>query len=513
MSIFDNDSTLSGPFEPPTGTLQAPTVPALTILWHPDLDRVGEVALLEDDGVLGFTRDAPAFFVPGSNVGRPIAHRMMARDPVVGFASAQGRLEIRPGSTDIEVRVDGVRFDRARQLSPAEVGRGVILTVARAFAFCLHSIRHPVTRSPNLGLVGSSDAIDDIRHAITRAAGRADTVLIRGESGTGKELVARALHESGPRVKGPFVPENASRFQRERADDVFFGHERGAFTGATDSQPGLFRAADGGTLFIDEIGDLPSEAQPMLLRVIVDRIVQPLSSTKSRKVDVCLVAATSADLEAARSAERFDKSLYNRLNTSVNITLPPLRERREDVGVLLVHFLRIYLDADLQRLQDQTADSPWLAARDVAALAMHSWPDNVRGLEGVAKKLAIEAGPGARSGTHDWIKNFLAEAERPPPPDAPSSRETKSFAGNRDLLLAALERSGWSNAGAAKLLGYSPSTFSRRLGDDPELRAVTKLRIADMVREEREAKGDVEIAAKKLGVSPALLARRLRRPR
>ena len=180
--------------------------------------------------------------------------------------------------------------------------------------------------------------------------------------------------------------------------------------------------------------------------------------------------------------------------------------------MLLVHFLRIYLDADLQRLQDQTADSPWLAARDVAALAMHSWPDNVRGLEGVAKKLAIEAGPGARSGTHDWIKNFLAEAERLPPPDAPSSRERKS-ASNRDLLLAALERSGWSNAGAAKLLGYSPSTFSRRLGDDPELRAVTKLRIADMVREEREAKGDVEVAAKKLGVSPSLLARRLRRPR
>ncbi len=174
MSIFDNDSTLSGPFEPPTGSLSAPVVPALTILWHPDLNRVGEVALLEDDGVLGFSRDAPAFFVPGSNVGRPIAHRMMGRDPVVGFASAQGRLEIRPGSTDIEVRVDGERFDQARQLDPAELGRGIIVTVARAFAFCLHSIRHPVTRSPNLGLVGSSDAIDDVRHAITRAAGRAE---------------------------------------------------------------------------------------------------------------------------------------------------------------------------------------------------------------------------------------------------------------------------------------------------------------------------------------------------
>ncbi len=511
MSIFDNDSTLSGPFEPPTGSLSAPVVPALTILWHPDLNRVGEVALLEDDGVLGFTRDAPAFFVPGSNVGRPIAHRMMGRDPVVGFASVQGRLEIRPGSTDIEVRVDGERFDQTRQLDPAELGRGIIVTVARAFAFCLHSIRHPVTRSPNLGLVGSSDAIDDVRHAIMRAAGRADTVLIRGESGTGKELVARALHESGPRAKGPFVPENASRFQRERADDVLFGHERGAFTGATDSQPGLFRAAHGGTLFIDEIGDLPLEAQPMLLRVIEDRIVQPLSSTRSRKVDVFVVAATNADLEAALSAGRFNESLFYRLKTSVNIALPPLRARREDVGLLLVHFLRIYLDADLQSLQ--TADPPWLAARDVAALAMHSWPDNVRGLEGVARNLAIEAGPGARCGTHDWIKNFLAEAERQPPPDASSSRETKSAASNRDLLLAALERSGWSSARAAKLIGLSPPTFSRRLGEHPELRTVAKLRIADLIREEREANGDVEIAAKRLGVSPALLARRLRRPR
>jgi len=511
VSIFDNDSTLSGPFEPPTGTLQAPAVPALTILWHPDLNRVGEVALLEDDGVLGFTRDAPAFFVPGSNVGRPIAHRVMAREPVVSFVSAQGSVEIRPAPGDVDVRVDGVRFDRARQLSPAEVGRGVILTVARAFAFCLHSIRHPVTRSPNLGLVGSSDAIDDIRHAITRAAGRADTVLIRGESGTGKELVARALHESGPRVKGPFVPENASRFQRERADDVFFGHERGAFTGATDSQPGLFRAAHGGTLFIDEIGDLPSEAQPMLLRVIVDRIVQPLGSTKSRKVDVLVVAATNANLEAAVSAGRFNESLLNRFKNSVNIPIPPLRARREDVGVLLVHFLRIYLDADLQGLQ--AADPPWLAARDVAALAMHSWPDNVRGIEGVAKRMAIEAGPGARCGTHDWIKNFLAEVEWSPLPDARPSGETKSFAGSRDLLLAALERSGWNSARAAKLIGLSPPTFSRRLAAHPELRTVAKLRIADLIREEREANGDVEIAAQRLGVSPALLARRLRRPR
>jgi transcriptional regulator of acetoin/glycerol metabolism len=144
---------------------------------------------------------------------------------------------------------------------------------------------------------------------------------------------------------------------------------------------------------------------------------------------------------------------------------------------------------------------------------MHSWPDNVRGLEGVAKKLAIEAGPGARSGTHDWIKRFLAEAERQPPQEANPSSETKSSAGSRDQLLAALERSGWSSARAAKLLSVSPSTFSRRLGEDPELRAVAKLRIADMVHEEREAKGNVEIAAKKLGVSPALLARRLRRPR
>ncbi len=249
----------------------------------------------------------------------------------------------------------------------------------------------------------------------------------------------------------------------------------------------------------------------MLLRVIEDRIVQPLSSTRSRKVDVFVVAATNADLEAALSAGRFNESLFYRLKTSVNIALPPLRARREDVGLLLVHFLRIYLDADLQSLQ--TVDPPWLGARDVAALAMHSWPDNVRGLEGVARKLAIEAGPGARSGTHDWIKNFLAEAERRPPPDAQSSGETKPAASNRDLLLAALERSGWSSAGAAKLIGLSPSTFSRRLGEHPELRTVAKLRIADLVREEREANGDVEIAAKKLGVSPALLARRLRRAR
>src|SRR5579863_3937895 len=164
------------------------------------------------------------------STGRGVTSSGADGDPVVTFVSAKGSVEIRPAPGDTDVRVDGVRLDRALQLSPAEVDRGVILTVARAFAFCLHHIRYPVIRSPNLGLGGSSDASDDVRNAITRAAGRADTVLIRGESGTGKELVARALHESRPGAKGPFVAENASRFQGDRADDVVFGHERGAFT-------------------------------------------------------------------------------------------------------------------------------------------------------------------------------------------------------------------------------------------------------------------------------------------
>jgi two-component system, NtrC family, nitrogen regulation response regulator GlnG len=511
----DDSSTLKRPLEPPTGVLRAPVVPALTILLHPDIERVGEVALLQDNRLEGLTRDAPTFFVPGSNVGRPIADRLMNRDPVLHFVWAQGRLDVRPGSADItadEVRIDGEPFDRACQFDLEELRRGIIVTVARAFVFCLHSIRYPVTRSSSLGLVGSSDAVEDVRCAITRAAGRATTVLIRGESGTGKELVARALHESGPRPNGPFVVENASRLQGERADDMLFGHERGAFTGATDSQPGLFRAAHNGTLFIDELGDLPRKTQPILLRVVQDGVVQPLSSVRSRKVDVFVVAATNADLEAAVTAGTFDEALYHRFNTAINITVPPLRERREDVGLLLVHFLRIYLDADLQHLQDQTPDSPWLAARDVAALAMHSWRDNVRGVEGIAKKLAIDAGPGAHQNAHEVIKEFLAKAAKLPPPDGRPSAAS-SIPASRDLLLSALERSDWNCARAAELLGISPATFSRRLREDPELHKVTRLRIADLIRAEREAKGDVEIAAKRLGVPPDLLARRLRRRR
>jgi two-component system nitrogen regulation response regulator GlnG len=209
-----------------------------------------------------------------------------------------------------------------------------------------------MSRSQHLGLLGASDAIEEVRRAITRVPHDETLVLLRGETGTGKELAAKALHDSSDRSKGPFVPVNMGAVNSTLAASALFGHERGAFTGATEAQAGYFRAAHGGTLFLDEIGFMPYEVQPHLLRVIQDHMVQSLGSPRARKVDVRIIAATDLALEKAVNDGRFVSSLYSRLTNGVTINLPPLRERREDIGLLLVKLLseRFGSAAELQRI-------------------------------------------------------------------------------------------------------------------------------------------------------------------
>ncbi|RIA45835.1 two-component system nitrogen regulation response regulator GlnG [Hephaestia caeni] len=231
-----------------------------------------------------------------------------------------------------------------------------------------------------LPLIGRSPAMQDVYRVIARVVSNDLTVLVSGESGTGKELVARAIHDLGPRRHAPFVAINMAAIPRELIESELFGHERGAFTGAQARAAGRFEQAAGGTLFLDEIGDMPMEAQTRLLRVLQSGEFTTVGGGRTIRADVRIVAATNRDLTRAVADGRFREDLFYRLNV-VPITLPALRERRQDVALLARHFLDRAAEAGLPRKQ--------LDAAAVALLEAHDWPGNVRELENITRRMAV----------------------------------------------------------------------------------------------------------------------------
>jgi two-component system, NtrC family, nitrogen regulation response regulator GlnG len=521
----DDSSTLTiGPLDTLTGARRGlPLLPALTIAWHPDASRIGTIAplsaLLQGDSAV-LMREEPAFFTPGSNVGRAIDHRGMSRDPVLSVAAAPGVLELRRSpDTRAEIEVDGQPFTGVRPITAVDLRVGLVLTVARQFVFILHGVRYPISRSPNLGLLGVGDSIEEVRRLVAKAADLSTSVLLRGESGTGKELVARAVHETSARRAKPFVPINMATILSSSATSELFGHEKGSFTGATESRPGHFVAANGGTLFLDEIGDMVSDAQPMLLRVLDDRRVQPLGSSHTRPVDVRLIAATDARLEAAVNAGRFHPALYHRLNSAFQIALPALRERREDIGLLFITFLRRALSAnECLHLLDEPRDGvkPWLPTRIAAAICLAPWPGNVRALEGLAGELAARAAADSNFKPADYVPGRLKQQLALIAPSAPAAAAVPVPARGRsgeitnDQVLDAFDRVGWNVTRAAALLGVDKSTLSRRLAKESAIRTLMKLTLAELQRQKVACGDDVNALADTLGVPAALLARRLR---
>ncbi|OHB33955.1 MAG: histidine kinase [Desulfuromonadaceae bacterium GWC2_58_13] len=230
-------------------------------------------------------------------------------------------------------------------------------------------------------LVFASETMVKVMSMVRKVAGSVSPVLITGETGTGKELVARALHAEGGRRKGPFVAVNCSAIAAGLLESELFGHMRGAFTGADRERQGLFGAADGGTLFLDEIGEMPLDLQPKLLRVLQEGEVLRVGDTRPQKVNVRILAATGRDLRDEIAAGRFREDLYFRLAV-VDIHIPPLRERKDDIAVLAGHFLEL-------AARREGRPTPVLKPDAVAALQGYAWPGNVRELENLMEKTLI----------------------------------------------------------------------------------------------------------------------------
>ncbi len=301
-------------------------------------------------------------------------------------------------------------------------------------------------------IVGTGPAILEVLRLVKQVAPASATVLIQGESGTGKELVARALHRLSPRYQKPFVTVNCAALPETLLESELFGHEKGAFTGAVGRRAGRFEVADGGTLLLDEVGDLSPLAQAKVLRVLQEGEFESLGSSRTVKVDVRLVAATNQDLAGLVATKRFREDLFYRMQV-ITLTVPPLRERREDIGLLAQHFLRRYTAKNQRTLEGFTEEA-------LARLLEYSWPGNVRELEHTVERAAILArGPFVEVTD---LPEAVAQAE-------PSARVIPIPIGmpleevEQRLIVETLKLTKGNKELAAKLLGIASRTIYRKL--------------------------------------------------
>ncbi|MDI1429375.1 sigma 54-interacting transcriptional regulator [Polyangium sorediatum] len=319
------------------------------------------------------------------------------------------------------------------------------------------------------GLVGRSEAMRRVYALIDRVKDTDIPVLVIGESGTGKEVVARAIHNAGPRAKKPFVGINVGAIPEHLLESELFGHVRGAFTGADRDRRGLFREAEGGTILLDEIGEMPPKMQAGLLRVLQEKVVRPVGGAREEPVNTRVVAATHRDLVAMTAAGTFREDLLYRLHV-VEVRVPPLRERIEDIPILIDHFLGIFA----ARYGRERRSVSRAALR---RLMGHGWPGNVRQLENVLLNAWVLSDQ-AELEPEDFELPEARLAPRPPPPpeslrEGPRSaspepsRKLSSLeahkADERERILAALQASNWNRVKAARLVGLPRRTFYRRL--------------------------------------------------
>ena len=309
------------------------------------------------------------------------------------------------------------------------------------------------------GIVGASRELREMCSLVKQAANSDVDVLVRGESGTGKELVARALHFNGPRRNGPFRAVNCAAVPETLIESELFGHERGAFTGATSRRTGCFEEADGGTLLLDEIGDMPPALQPKLLRVLQEREVRRVGGRSTIPVDVRIVAVTNRDLGAAIREGTFREDLYYRLAV-FPILIPPLRARAEDIPLLADHFVKKHA----ARLGRQVRG---IAADAVRLLSQHAWPGNVREIENViCRALVLETTDVLRAASlpPDLRRTGPAALPAAPAPASPATREDLTLADiERQAVLAAFDGADGNMTRAARTLGIDRATLHRKL--------------------------------------------------
>jgi DNA-binding NtrC family response regulator len=306
------------------------------------------------------------------------------------------------------------------------------------------------------GFVGQSRSLRKILEDVERLQSSAASVLITGESGTGKELVARAFHVRSARAEGPFLPVNCASIPRELADSLFFGHVKGAFTGADKDQTGYFELADGGTLFLDEVGDMPAELQTKLLRVLEDSEVMPLGARQGKPIDVRIVAATNTDLQASMSTGSFREDLYYRL-ARFTVEVPPLRERQDDVPLLVQHFSVLFG-------HEMGMEPPAWTAEAMAVLEAYSFPGNIRELKNIVERALIESAGAEIRSEHLHLRTAgTSSAETQVAKDFVAGLPLDFQQAEVALIQRAMAETDGNITEAARLLGINRTKIYRKL--------------------------------------------------
>ncbi len=300
-------------------------------------------------------------------------------------------------------------------------------------------------------IIGQSDKMQEVFEEVHRVAPSKTTVLLRGESGTGKELIAKAIHYMSLRNKGPFIKFNCASIPEGLLESELFGHEKGAFTGAISSRKGRFELADGGTIFLDEIGDLPAALQPKILRVLQEKEFEKVGSEKTIKVNVRVIAATSRNLEKLVSQDKFREDLYYRLNV-IPILLPPLKERGEDIPILIEYFLK--------KFNKENNRAVVLDNNALQVLLNYDWPGNVRELENTIERLVVMSRSDKITASDLpiplGIKRIKSQVE--------STSLTSDIEDIEKInILNALEKTGWVQAKAARILGITPRQIGYKI--------------------------------------------------
>jgi len=317
-------------------------------------------------------------------------------------------------------------------------------------------------------LIGEHPLIQKITQLVRKVATTDATILIMGESGTGKELIARAVHALSPRVDRPFIPVNCGAIPAELLESEMFGHERGAFTGAIGQRAGMFQLANGGTIFLDEVGEMSATLQVKLLRVLQDREIRPVGADRVFKVDVRVLAASNKDLAAEVEEGNFREDLFYRLQV-IPIVMPPLRERRSDIPLLTSHFLE-------KHNRKRSGRPARIVEEAMVHLWEYDWPGNVRELENLLERLVILSEDGVIGVEHlpPSIRSFISEKKIPRPTLGEEGLDLNTAVEEFEnrLIEEALRRTKGNKQAAARLLGLKRTTLvaklRRRRGTDAD---------------------------------------------
>jgi transcriptional regulator with AAA-type ATPase domain len=493
-----SDFTLSSPISAGSGS-ERPLL-CLTIAWHPDPQRIGQQYLASGAGPLAVSRLLPLFRAPEME-GAGLAYGGISRAPLQIEQDQDGNLTLTPPASRMVTEVNGVTIDGPVVLTAQQVEAGAILGLGRAVLLCLHWMRCLPQANAADGWLGVGQAAIRVRALIRQVAATDATVLLLGETGSGKEVAARAIHSLSARAGAVLVSVNMAALNESLAAADLFGASKGAYTGAQAARDGWFAEAEGSTLFLDEIGNTPATVQPMLLRVLETGEYRPLGAPRDRRSSARLIAATDQDLYG----DGFNQPLLRRLESFI-VQLPPLRTRREDIGLLIAH--------GLQGSRNDGAQVQ-LPAALVQQFLLYDWPGNVRQLNHVLKRCVLALRMGEVPNFGELVDRA---AQRAPASSAAGHAAAAATARPRKTLadispqevLQAMDDNEWYIQGAAQALGVSRPSLYKLLEAHPQVRRPEHIG-PDEIRQALEAcGGDIEDSAARLRTPTEALRRQLR---